>query len=140
MPIIRVYLSALSLLTGISIYCLYRSTSLLGHRVLEWIGWSGGVARLRSMAQEAWPSIYDESLLHDIILYALPNALWTLSYVLLISYTLRNESRRNRILTAAVIPAIGICFELLQLVGIIPGTFDVLDLLAFVIPYFVIFI
>lgn len=118
---------------GLLIYLLYRSTGLLGHRLLSAIGWGSEVEALRSWAQGLW-------IPPPFVVYCLPDGLWTLSYVLIIHHLLRNDSRRKRMLIAAIIPAVGITSELLQLLGIMPGTWDVMDLLCYIIPYFVIFL
>lgn len=75
------------------------------------------------------------SQLPEFIIYNLPGALWAAAYILTTEYFLYRQSVKTRILVAGIIPVIGAVSELLQLTGLLPGTFDVADLLCYLVPY-----
>jgi hypothetical protein len=61
--------------------------------------------------------------------------LWAAAYILTIDSLMFRQSVMPRILVSGIIPVIGAVSELLQLIGLLPGTFDVADLLCYLIPY-----
>lgn len=75
------------------------------------------------------------SQLPEFIIYSLPGALWAAAYILTTEYFLYRQSVKTRIFVAGIIPIIGAVSELLQLTGLLPGTFDVADLLCYLVPY-----
>ena len=122
------FFAAIALLAaGGTIYLLYRPTTLLLFRILDATGMSRQVGQWRTAAQACSFS--------DFTVYCLPNGLWAAAYVLLIHRAYRNRSAATRLAWAAVIPAVGIISELLQVVGIVPGTPDWKDALCYAAPY-----
>ena len=118
-----------SLLAGAFLYLLFRSKNLLGFELLNRIGAETWADRLRS---------YTSALtLPDFIVYALPGGLWALGYILIIDHIFSNRSRLTRIVWAAVIPLLGFSAELLQGIGLLPGTFDPWDLVCYAFPYII---
>lgn len=117
------------LAAGGIIYLLYRPTTLLLFRIINATGLSKQVGQWRTAAQAC--------SLPDITVYCLPNGLWAAAYILLIHRAYRNRSNATRMAWAAVIPAIGIISELLQVVGIVPGTPDWNDALCYAAPYLI---
>jgi len=117
------------LVAGGLIYLLYRPTSLLLFHVIDWAGGLRQVEQWRMAAGGYNPS--------DFTVYCLPNGLWAAAYVLLIDWVYARHSVATRLAWAAVIPVIGILAELLQLVGIVPGTADILDVLCYAMPYLI---
>lgn len=116
------------LLTGGGcIYLLQRPASLLLFRVVEALGLTERLDTLRT-DMAAWP---------DFVVYNLPGALWSASYVLLADVLFRSFPLSARLLWAAVIPALGLLSELLQFAGLCPGTPDVLDAICYVLPYII---
>ncbi|MBR5716835.1 MAG: hypothetical protein IKX59_09640 [Bacteroidales bacterium] len=75
--------------------------------------------------------------LPDIFIYALPGGLWTLGYILIIDHIFGNRSRMLRIAWASIIPILGIGSGLLQGIGLLPGTFDLWDLVCYALPYII---
>jgi hypothetical protein len=61
--------------------------------------------------------------------------LWAAAYILTIDSLMFRQSVMPRILVSGIIPVIGAVSELLQLIGLLPGTFDVADLLCYLVPY-----
>ena len=118
-----------SLLTGATIYLLFRSKSLLGFAMLNRIGVEPWVNRLRNCTAGV--------NLPEVIIFALPGGLWALSYILIIDSIIGKHSRSTRLFWASVIPLLGIGSELLQAFGILPGTFDLWDLVCYTLPYII---
>ncbi len=66
------------------------------------------------------------------IKYCLPNALWTLSYILMVDAIIRKDN--NKLFWTIVLPIIAAVLEIFQIWKIIPGTFDIADLVCFLLP------
>lgn len=114
-------------LSGAGIYLLFRSRQHLGFQLLDTIGLGAWADGLRERVKDLHP--------YEFVIYNLPDALWTCSYLLLIGHLFRNERRNKRLLWGSVIPVFGIGSELLQFAGILPGTFDPIDLACYALPY-----
>lgn len=115
-----------ALLIGGAIYLAFRTEKLLLFRVMDTMGLG---EQLR-----AWRHSITLSL-PEWAIYNLPGALWSSAYILTVDAILKSGSTKIRLLVASIIPAIGVTSELLQIFGIMPGTFDFLDILAYAIPY-----
>ena len=116
------------LLTGGGcIYLLQRPASLLLFRVVETLGLTEQLDAMRTDVA-VWP---------DFVVYNLPGALWSGSYVLLADVLFRSFPLSARLLWASAIPMLGCLSELLQFAGLCPGTPDVLDALCYVLPYII---
>ncbi len=76
-------------------------------------------------------------LLPEWILFVLPDALWTSAYLFICDAVWSTESCRERLGYGMLVPLIGLLSEVAQRVGWLPGTFDVQDLLAYVLPYLI---
>lgn len=114
------------LLIGGMTYLLYRPQTLLMFHVTDAIGLSTVINSMREGISSQLP---------EFIIYSLPGALWASAYILTIDGFMYRQSVMTRILTASIIPVIGAVSELLQLTGLLPGTFDVADLLCYLVPY-----
>lgn len=131
---LKIVVAVLAFTAGAMVYVLYRGTDLIGHRLLFALGLGDMLTAVQQMAPPMTnPTLWRMSCV-------VPDGLWTLSYVLIISYINRHEPRTTRLLVGAVIPVAGILSELLQLMNILPGVYDPLDLVAYILPYFVIFL
>lgn len=116
-----------SLLTGATIYLLFRSKTLLGFKLLSGIGAEPWADRMRSYAADV--------TLPDVVVYSLPGGLWSLGYILIIDSLFSNQTRSTRIAWASVIPLLGVGSEVLQAIGLLPGVFDTLDLVFYALPF-----
>lgn len=125
---LQVFAAFTALLIGGFIYMIYRTEKLLMFRVAESMGLG---ERIR-----AWRDAVTLSL-PEWIIYNLPNALWASSFILIVDALLKTGSSRQKLLIASIIPAIGVISELMQFFGFLPGTFDILDVLAYAIPYII---
>lgn len=119
---IEVILAISLFLLGVSIYLLWRDEHLLIHRILHASGLDVLIVPLRKSVADI--------IVPEWIRFALPDGLWSASYILLIDVFVKRG-----ILWTSVIPIIGILSEFFQLNGWLPGTFDIADLLAYSIPY-----
>ncbi len=113
---------------GGCIYIAFRSTSL------RMFGW------------------FDDFGLHEIIIefrkstsvirlpktikYCIPDGLWTLSYILFMD-AIWDPNLKKQLIFGSIIPIVGGISEILQYFNVINGTFDVVDLLCYIIPYVV---
>lgn len=119
---LEIIVAALCFLTGVSIYLLWRDEHLLIHRVLHACHLHTILDGIRSQAADIY--------LPEWVRFALPDGLWSMSYILTIDALVKRDY-----LWTSVIPAIGILSELMQWTGWLPGTFDLSDLLAYGLPY-----
>ena len=120
-------LSAMAFITGGLVYLCYRSRSL---RMFEWadrISAEAMVERLRSFA-----AIHPCD--SDFVLFSLPDGLWVLSYVYLMS-TVWKFDLHGHFLMISLIPLIAVISECSQAGGFFPGTFDIKDLTAYILSY-----
>ena len=117
------------LVAGGLIYTLFRPTTLLGFRLTDAIGLSQLINNWRTALATQQPAPF--------IVYCLPNGLWSAAFILIMDRLFAHQPLRQRLCWTAVIPGIGIAAELLQEVGIVPGTFDWLDILCYAVPYLV---
>ena len=118
-----------SLLAGAVIYLLFRSKNLLGFELLNRIGVEPWADRMRSYTADV--------RLPDMVVNSLPGGLWALGYILVIDSLFGNQSRFTRIVWASVIPLLGVCSEVLQGVGLLPGVFDSWDLVCYALPFII---
>ena len=132
------YLLPLSL--GSSLYALCRPTTLLYERIFYlFIGTSW--VPLKRQLNYSCLGIFFDDFSYKLIVYSLPNALWHISLCYLLSFGIKSLWGANGVawryrlvlfFVAALVP------DVLQLLELIPGTFDVLDIvLAFLAAAFV---
>ena len=132
------YLLPLSL--GSSLYALCRPTTLLYERIFYlFIGTSW--VPLKRQLNYSCRAIFFDDFSYKLIVYSLPNALWHISFCYLLGFGIKSiwgvsgiawKYRLVLFFVAALVP------DLLQLLELIPGTFDVLDIiLAFLASAFV---
>lgn len=125
---IRRITASVSLLAGAAIYMLFRPRHLVGFVVLDSIGLETWVNNCRQLV----PSVQ----LPEFMIYCLPNGLWSLSYVLLIDEVVQAQRFCTKLIWASVIPVIGVISEFMQLWGIIPGRYDLGDVICYITPVF----
>ena len=123
---LKLPLGMMMLLMGGMTYLLFRPQTLLMFHVTDAIGLSAAINSMREGISSQLP---------EFIIYSLPGALWAAAYILTIDSLMFRQSVMPRILVSGIIPVIGAVSELLQLTGLLPGTFDVADLLCYLVPY-----
>lgn len=117
------------LLMGIGIYLLFRNRGHLGFIVFDCIGMGAAVDEVRKLVDGVYVS--------EFVRFCLPDGLWTLSYILFSDSVNRHESEIKRLALVSVVPLLGVVSELLQLVQLVPGVFDVADLACYAVPLLV---
>jgi len=122
----QLFASFMLLLVGGLLYVTFRSDRLLMFRVIDYVGLGDVTASYRSFVNLALPAW---------VVYCLPDALWSAAYILLVDVIMKGHSHGARLVVASVIPMVGLVSELLQTTGLMPGTFDVLDMVAYALPY-----
>ncbi len=119
---IKIVFAVVLLFAGGMIYIAFRSESLAMFTWFRALRLNGVVDGIRNSSSEIQ--------LPYFVKYCLPNGLWITSYLIATDALVE----RRRLLWALALPGIAIVFEILQIWGVIPGTFDYLDLLCLIIP------
>lgn len=122
----QIGLALLLLVIGGGIYLLMRQPVMLMHKVASELGIGIFIDKGRMLVQ-GWQ-------LPEWMIFSLPGALWSTAYILIIDALLSKSPSWRRFAVAAFIPLVGIVSELLQFVGLLPGTFDALDIIAYALP------
>lgn len=122
----QIGLAMLLLVIGGGIYLLMRQPVMLMHKVASELG-IGTLIDKGRMLVLGWQ-------LPEWMIFSLPGALWSTAYILIIDALLSKSPSWRRFAVAAFIPLVGIVSELLQFVGLLPGTFDALDIIAYALP------
>lgn len=123
----QVTLALSLLLVGGAIYVVMRPPCLLLHQVVAGMGLGGAMAEGRLLAA-GWQ-------LPSWVVYCLPGALWSAAWLAIIDAILAPRTLRRCLQVGAFIPVLGVGSELMQLMGLLPGTFDVIDAVCYAAPY-----
>ena len=123
---LQLFTAFAALFSGGFVYLTYRTEQIVMHHAIKSIGLGETVHSWRQSVTFV-PS--------DWIVYCLPNALWSLAYILVTDTILTKHTDNKRLIAASIIPAIGVVSEFLQKANVLPGTFDLFDILAYSIPY-----
>lgn len=119
-------LSILLLSVGIGIYILFRPQNLLVFGLLDDLGLMPIVDSLRMSASVI--------MLPSFVINCVPAGLWTASYLIGMYLITTGASRTQKILLSLPLPLTAIILEFLQLFGWCSGTFDLYDLVCYVVP------
>ncbi|WP_210148253.1 hypothetical protein [Chryseobacterium scophthalmum] len=121
--------SIISLIFGIAIYLLFRTSSL---KVFGWLEILN-IDFLNSDIRKF--SIKYLEILPNWFLYSLPDGLWIFSYVCLMIYIWNFKLNAHSFFWIGTIPLIAIFSEIGQAINVIPGTFDFCDLLFYILGF-----
>lgn len=120
---ILLIMSLLLLFSGGLIYLYFRPHSL---NMFSWLR----VINCELFFQQR---VYNnDSKLIEYLVFSLPNGLWILSFLILLGLIWRNK-RSWFYVYSTLFTGISVIFEIFQKFGIIPGTFDFMDILALLI-------
>lgn len=123
----RYYLQAgILLLCGCFIYLFYRPKSILLFDIIEHLGLMDATDTLRSKV--------NDDIIPGFIINSVPAGVWTASYLIMMYCTTKYQSKKVRLMLSLPLPASAIVLEFFQLFGWCPGTFDVYDLVCYIIP------
>jgi len=115
----------LPLLFGSFIYIHYRATSLIMFRWFDTLGLSSVIGWIRRWPLPPHPPSW--------LIFSLPDALWVYAFTSLMLLIWHYRITPASIGWIALAPVIGIGSELGQAIKIVPGTFDLTDLMLLVI-------
>ena len=123
--ILLICISIFCLIVGGAIYLIFRPRTLymfscIPNRINEWLDTIKLFFNIR------------ENL--DFVIYNLPAGLWTISYIILMQLIMTNVQGVSRILWIYSFPLFCTIVEILQLCKFVPGTFDILDIVVYIIP------
>jgi hypothetical protein len=118
------YCAAGSLFLGSAIYILFRAESLLMFR------WAHSLGLLPLIHFLRFYSLGVKPIIPAWIVYSLPFALWTVSYMLFIQAIWFGHKSNSRVTWFWAVPVISLASELGQYRRLVPGTFDIFDLLT----------
>lgn len=123
--ILLICISVLCLLIGGAIYLIFRPRTLymfscIPNRIMELL--------------DATKHFFNIGENIDFVIYNLPAGLWTISYIILMQLIMTNARSISRILWTYSLPLCLTLVEILQLCKFVPGTFDILDIVVYIIP------
>lgn len=117
----------ITIIVGGLIYLLFRTSTLTMFSWLKYFGLSETVNGFRNS------TLAFGDKLPDWILLSLPDGLWVFSYVCLMLLVWHNSLNNKTFLWVLFAPLLAISSELGQLLGLIPGTFDIVDLILYLL-------
>lgn len=124
--VLQFLLAFVLLSAGGLIYIMFRPDTTLLFYTLVKAGFAESLYQIRAAATASLPYW---------VVYCLPNALWVAAYILITDMVLTGWAMRPKLLAASVIMAVGVASEMLQSVAMVPGTFDLADIVAYTAPY-----
>ena len=113
-----------ALALGGLIYVRYRSESLL---MFDWFQNLGLGDLVKSIRMNA-----TNSELFEWVKFNMPAGLWLLAYMFMIDSVWGKEKNYVYLYFLYILPFLAITSELMQISGLLPGTFDVMDLFCYV--------
>ncbi len=122
----QIFLAALMLFVGSGIYLLFRSKSLYIFKWCAALGLSDRINCLRYAVND-WN-------IADFVKYSLPDGLYCTAYVLVMDAIWHKECGWLKFAAIFLVPFVTIISEVLQLFGIVRGTYDYCDLVCYAIP------
>lgn len=121
---IHYVIGSLAIVIGGLIYLIFRDDNLI---MFSWIKSVGMGEYLNNMR-----IAYGDYSIYSWVRYNLPASLWLFSYLFIIKGIWHNQSKNILYYVfLSVIPIMAFGSELLQLLAIIPGTFDIADLVGY---------
>lgn len=119
------FLAIVTLTVGGGIYILYRPETLLMFKWTDTLYLNSLVKDLRQLT-----SIYTPS---DFVIYNLPDGLWSIAYFL-IMLSIWGKIDKECIAWFCLMPFFALFSEFMQLTPLMPGQFDVWDVVCYSIP------
>lgn len=102
------------------IYLLFRSETLLMFRWCEFLHIQHSIDNLRPAYS-----------LSEWIIYSFPDGLWVLSYILFMGTIWKYDLRKGKVFLL-ILPTIAIISEIMQGLGLLRGTFDMVDVWCYI--------
>ena len=123
----KMIIGILPVIVGGLIYLTYRTDSLLMFGWFNKIGLSDTIDLLRSN------QLLQNLTIPNWIKFSLPDALWLFSFNYILLTLWNFNLNRQSAFWLFLAPTIGLFSEIGQLIGLVPGTFDLVDLLLLLI-------
>jgi len=114
---------------GATIYILWRKDTLLVFSWIQSIGFSEWVDQMRMWSQGILPWI------PEVLLYSFPDGCWTYSYTAAMQLVWRSSTDIAGSVWILGGIAAALCAEFGQKLGIVPGAFDWIDILAYIVSF-----
>ena len=122
----KIIISQVALLVGGLIYVTFRSNHLLMFKWFECLNISPFIVDIRNN--------YGGFGIYEWVEYNLPAALWLFSYMYLIDAIWgETKDTKRKMFFVWILPLLALMSEFMQLVDILPGTFDVFDLVGYLL-------
>ena len=125
-PCLEWAIALMPVLLGGLVYLLYRPKNIILFEVLNKLGGSTTVDMVRNKVEYVH--------LPDFVVYSLPAGLWTASFLMAMYLCIRQQNKRIKLSLALPLPVSAVVLEFMQLFGLCPGTFDIYDVVCYVIP------
>lgn len=123
-------LSILCLILGGIVYLVYRTRTLLMFHFLS--------SDCISILDSAKTTVnIPNNTFTSFVVYSLPAALWTISYILFMHLICIDMPKIARLIWIYSLPILLCLVEFLQILPVISGTFDIIDVLCYIIPIIV---
>lgn len=122
--IVEAAIGLVALTIGGLIYIRYRSESLLMFDWFHNLSLSDSIEDFRSNCE--MPNVY------GWVKYNLPAGLWLFAYMFVIDAVWGKDNNRVSMYFLYVLPLLAAASEFMQFVGLLPGTFDAMDLLSYI--------
>jgi len=126
MRALKIFVGLIFLLIGFYIYLKFRSENLLMFKWAKNLGLDFIVSLIRGSFEE----LNFERMRY--IIFSAPFGLWVISFCCFIGAIWHKDNSLSAIILRLFVPVIAISSELLQFVGLLPGTYDINDLLVLI--------
>ncbi len=127
MRALKIFAGLIFLLIGSYLYLKFRSETLLMFKWAKDLGLDFIVSSIRGSFEEL------NSDRMEYIIFSAPFGLWVISFSCFIGAIWHKDNSLSAIILRLFVPVIAISSELLQFVGLLPGTYDTNDLLVLIV-------
>ncbi|WP_449388910.1 hypothetical protein [Chryseobacterium lineare] len=121
--VLRISASLFLLFLGGLIYLIFRTERLIMFRWVEYLKLSDVITNLQKIS-----TLY---ILPDWFKYSLPDGLWIYSYTAILLEIWKQTVTKQNVFWILSIPSTAVLSEFFQLLKILPGTFDLIDLIFY---------
>ena len=130
----QLILHIISLVTGSLIYICFRTSTLVMFKWFDKLMLTGAITAIREY------SLPFRDKLPSWFLYSLPDGLWMFSYICLMLFVWGRKMNMTHLFWFTLLPMIAILSEMGQLFQVVPGTFDIIDIVFYVAGSFLPFV
>jgi len=124
---LKILAGLIFLILGSYLYLKFRSETLLMFKWLENIGLDPIVSSIRNSSTD----FNSHQMKH--VIFSAPFGMWVISFCCFIGAIWHKDIFVSAIIWRLCVPFVAISSELLQFLGILPGTYDTIDLLVLIV-------